>query len=147
MIHVQRAKAQRVYFNQISKEEGDVLVMDFMQNLGLPYLGAEQAGATYYFSPLSVYVFGIVDMKTEKLQAYCYDEGVAKKGGNNVASMLMHYLDDYKFLRRDADNKPQRKKSLKVVMDNCSGQNKVSAVQNDSNDDLPYLTVFSASKE
>jgi hypothetical protein len=79
-IHVKRAKAQREYFNQIAREDGIVLVMDFMQNLGLPYLGAEQAGATYYFSPLTVNVFGVVDMESGHLVAFCYHEGVGAKG-------------------------------------------------------------------
>jgi hypothetical protein len=119
-IHVERAAAQRKYFNEISESaEGDVLVCDFMQNLGIPYLGAEQSGATYYYSPLNVFVFGVVDMRTQRLHAFVYDEGTGKKGGNNVASMIVEYLSIYGMLQNN-------KKKLKIVMDNCSGQNKVS---------------------
>jgi hypothetical protein len=131
-IHVERAKAQREYFNEISRhcadDESDVLVMDFMQNLGVPYLGSEQAGATYYFSPLTVNCFGVVDMKTDKLHVFVYHEGQGKKGSNNVASMIWEYLRMYNKLRRDDEGKPIRRKSLKIVMDNCSGQNKNKVV-------------------
>ena len=41
------------------------------------YFAEEQPGATYYFSPMNVYPFGIVDCSTEpsQLTAYCYYEG------------------------------------------------------------------------
>ena len=129
-LHVKRAEAQRRYFNSISKaidDDSEVLVMDFMQNLGIPYLGSEQSGATYYYSPLTVNVFGVVNMKTDLLHVFCYDEGEGANGGNNVASMVMEYLTIYNMLRHDENNKPVERKSLKIVMDNCSGQNKVKA--------------------
>jgi hypothetical protein len=125
-VHVDRAKAQREYFNKISTEDGDVLVMDYMQNLGLPHLGAEQSGNTYYYSPLNVFGFGIVNMKTKFLHCLVYDEGEGKKGGNNVASMIMFYLEHQKMLEIGDEGKPKTRDSLKIVMDNCSGQNKVS---------------------
>ena len=57
---------------------------DYSQNLDLPHFGSEQPGDTYYFSPLTVNVFGLVDHTTEVLSAYVYNEGEGKKGGNNV---------------------------------------------------------------
>jgi hypothetical protein len=127
-VHVERAEAQRKYFNSITDaggEDTDLIVCDFMQNLGLPYLGSEQSGATYYYSPLNVFVFGIVDMRTKRLHAFVYDEGKGKKGGNNVASMLHDYLRLYGMLDSTS-------KHLKVVMDNCAGQNKVSQLNKTS---------------
>ena len=58
--------------------------MDYAQNLALPSYNSEQSGATYYLTPLSVFCFGIVDQKLDKLTAYIYKESFAKKGGNNV---------------------------------------------------------------
>jgi hypothetical protein len=55
-LHVRQAAAQRKYFidKSLTTTTGhpdgvDVLVGDFMQNMGLPYLGQDQPGATYYF--------------------------------------------------------------------------------------------------
>lgn len=42
----------------------NVLTIDMGQNLGLPNLEAEQCGDTYYFSPLTCYLFGVVDNST-----------------------------------------------------------------------------------
>jgi hypothetical protein len=94
---------------------------DYAQNAELPSYGNEQPGETYYFSPLTVNIFGVVD--TDKadhtLTASCYDEGVGKKGGNNVTSLLMKHLDDnYGFNEADPINE------LNILLDNCPGQKK-----------------------
>ena len=70
------------------------IVMDYSQNAGLPQFGDSQAGPTYYYSPITVNIFGIVDTSIEggRLDAYVYHEGEGAKGGNNVASLLMTYL-------------------------------------------------------
>jgi len=48
------------------------IVGDYAQNLGVPHFGGEQPGDTYYYSPLSVYCFGVVDVcgEQDKLHAY-----------------------------------------------------------------------------
>lgn len=123
LVHVECAKAQRKYFNEISSVPGgNVIACDFMQNLGLPYLGFEQSGATYYYLPLTVFVFGVVNIQTKHLHRFVYNKGKGEKGGNNIASMLYKYLQIYGMLQNDGS------KLLKVVVDNCLGQNKVSAV-------------------
>jgi hypothetical protein len=86
--HVARARAQRELFNRKKQEAKDdrdkprservyCFVADFAQNISLPNFAEEQPGATYYFSPMNVYPFGIVDCSTEPSQliAYCYYEG------------------------------------------------------------------------
>jgi hypothetical protein len=52
-------------------------VCDFAQNMYLPKFAAEHPGATYYYSPLNVYPFGIVDCSTEpsQLTAMMFYEG------------------------------------------------------------------------
>jgi hypothetical protein len=94
---------------------------DYAQNGELPSYGNEQPGETYYFSPLTVNIFGVVDTNQDDhmLTAYCYDEVVGKKGGNNVTSLLMKHLDD-KYSLNDDD--PY--KELNILLDNCLGQNK-----------------------
>ena len=97
------------------------LVADYSQNLGLPHFGGEQPGDTYYYSPLAVYIFGIVDASCspDKLYAYGYTEDIGAKGGNNVASLLMLAMEDFGWLSSGKCGK-----RLSIVMDNCSGQNK-----------------------
>jgi len=95
------------------------LVADFSQNMELPLFGAEQPGETYYYTPLTVNAFGIVDTSTEPehLHFYLYEEFVGRKGGNNVASLLIHHLHQRGLMTRS-------KRKLVVIMDNCAGQNK-----------------------
>jgi len=96
-------------------------VVDYAQNLGLPHFGGEQPGDTYYYSPLAVYCFGVVDTSCtpEVLHCYGYTEDHGTKGGNNVASLIMKALSDFGWI--DAGKCGKR---LSFVMDNCSGQNK-----------------------
>lgn len=134
-LHIKHAKFQRELMRQkIIQAREDrrkgvprsnrvfTFILDYAQNLGLPHYGAEQPGATYYFSPLGVYEFGIVDASGERdhLHAYVYPEGTGNKGGNNVASMLMAELRRQGLL--DKSEGPSGE--LNLVMDNCRGQNK-----------------------
>jgi hypothetical protein len=97
------------------------IVADFAQNLQIPHFGDEQPGDTYYYSPLFVYVFGVVDVSStpDVLFAYGYREDDGAKGGNNVASLLLKSLRDFNFIM---DNRTGSR--LSIIMDNCSGQNK-----------------------
>jgi hypothetical protein len=103
-------------------EAVDTIVGDYCQNLGLPQLGEHQPGETYYFSPLTVNCFGLANVGLDKahLTAYIYHEGEGKKGGNNVASLIMKYLDNEGLILR----RERPRKELNIVMDNCGGQNK-----------------------
>ena len=96
-------------------------IADFAQNMELPFFGASQPGDTYYFSPLKINVFGIVDCSIfgGKLSAHVYDEGIGKKGGNNVTSMLVNEFKRLNIMRENETGK-----ELTVIMDNCAGQNK-----------------------
>eukprot|EP00978_Attheya_sp_CCMP212_P034526 scaffold144943_cov28-Attheya_sp.AAC.1 len=67
----------------------------------MPWFGANQPGETYYYPPLNVYNLGVVDPahsdkpgdgETEpkdRLYSHVYDEGLGKRGGSNVASLIM----------------------------------------------------------
>ena len=87
----------------------------------IPHFGDEQPGDTYYYSPLFVYVFGVVDVSStpDVLFAYGYREDEGSKGGNNVASLLLQSLRDFGFAINGRTGK-----QLSIIMDNCSGQNK-----------------------
>ena len=109
----------------------------------VPNFAAEQPGATYYYSPLNVYPFGVVDASAEPtmLNAFVYNKGesfyvaiiasfiVANascflfigdplKGGNQVASML------WKLLRMKGLLNGITLNEINFVFDNCGGQNK-----------------------
>jgi hypothetical protein len=87
----------------------------------IPNFASEQPGATYYYSPMSTYCFGVVDAAKDHLLAWMYTEDTAKKGGNNVASLLMNHLEDHGIVQQSLA-KPF--KELNFIMDNCGGQNK-----------------------
>jgi hypothetical protein len=95
--------------------------VDFAQNMDVPHFGEEQPADIYYFSPLTVNVFGCTDLtsKPTQMQAYGYTEAEGNKGSNNVASLLMKVLQDFGWLKRGTTGK-----LLSIVMDNCGGQNK-----------------------
>ena len=131
-LHVRQAAIQRQLANKKIQEAIDTadlphsqrtytFIADFSQNMELPFFGESQPGDTYYFPPLKISVFGIVDCSIfgGKLSAHVYDEVVAKKGGNNVASMLIN-----EFKRLNIMREYETGKELTIVMDNCSGQNK-----------------------
>lgn len=139
--HVREAKAQRDFVARMKEEarrcaqqalspaESTFLFyFDFAQNIECPFFGQQQPGQTYYYSPLSLYLFGIVDacQETERLHAYCYHEGDGAKGGNNVVSMINRYLDMEKGMPRSRMTVTGNAwgKHLVLVCDNCSGQNK-----------------------
>ena len=68
---------------QDAKENPTVhtLVVDFGQNMELPFYGEMQPGDTYYYTPLSISNLGIVDTATNTLHVHIYHEGEGKKGG------------------------------------------------------------------
>ena len=130
--HVKAARAQRRLFNQKVDEcrKGLVdgvrirtLVVDYGQNMEMPWFGGIQPGETYYYSPLSVFNLGIVDCYDDTLYAHIYTEGQGKKGGNNVASLIMKTLKYFGWIN-DEEVSPSKDDELNIIFDNCPGQNK-----------------------
>jgi hypothetical protein len=132
--HVEMAQLQRLLYQQKKQEAVATVdlrpservlcyVADYAQNMYIPNFASEQPGATYYYSPLSCYVFGVVDASVDQLTAWIYTEDTAKKGGNNVASLLMQQLEHHGIVER-ATTTGEPFKELNFVMDNCGGQNK-----------------------
>ena len=91
------------------------------QNPGLPNFEGEQPGDTYYFSPLTVLLFGIVDNATEdgieRMDAYVWRENDGERGANNICSCLLKYFKMRGWLKKNYFE-------LSIVADNCGGQNK-----------------------
>jgi len=90
-----------------------VLCFDYAQNVPLPH-DPNTPSAVYFLSLLNVYQFGIVNEKRMIQDHYIYTEGTAGKGSNEVATMVMEYLDRCFIMT----------KNLCLWADNCGGQNK-----------------------
>ena len=104
-------------YRNSNENRHDMLVSDYAQNLDLPHFGEEQPGDSYYFSPLFVNVFGVVNCATDVMNAYTYHEGEGDKGGNNVVSLLWKYLKNMNGWEYGTENVPGKK--LTLVFDNC----------------------------
>eukprot|EP00536_Pseudo-nitzschia_multiseries_P019136 jgi/Psemu1/59156/gm1.59156_g len=133
-LHVKQGADQRqVYSMKIKEAHHDylhtvqhseprcTLVVDYCQNAQLPNLGATQPGNTYYMTPLTIAILGIVDCSLEggSLDAFAYHEGIGGKGGDNVASMIVILLKHKGWMKENEVGG-----ELTVLMDNCGGQNK-----------------------
>jgi hypothetical protein len=83
-----------------------------MQNLSLPKIPVQEM---FYWRQLSVSVFCIHDIKTEKSAIFLYHEEQAHKGPNEVCSFLDYYIKN---------NISSSVDELHLYSDNCGGQNK-----------------------
>lgn len=148
--HVNAARAMRAYVNEMAAKakqdrENNVrhskrqytIVMDYAQNLDLPHFGNEQPSETYYYTPQSIFIFGINDMSLDHLHAYVYPEDRGKKDANAVSSLLLHYLKERGIIMKlSRSGKVIRSYKLTIACDNCAGQNKNNVVLR-----LPLLLV------
>jgi hypothetical protein len=102
-----------------------VLVFYYAQKMPLPHYSCEKPGEIYYFSALTINLFKINDLSRapNKLNVYAYREFTRKKASNNAALLLMQELHDKFWIWKGSPGK-----SLKIVMDNCGGQNKNNVV-------------------
>ena len=72
-------------------------VVNYGQNMELPVYNDEQPGCAYYYSPLSVYILGIVNHAHvydngkigKHMYAHIYNKGEGKKGASNVTSLIV----------------------------------------------------------
>jgi len=137
--HVVQYKAQRDYYNHLAvevrrdyiineknyEERHDMFVFDFTQNFEIPFYGSDQPQNTYYYSPLSINVFGVYDCGKGHMNAFLYPEYESGKGPDDVSSLLMKNLTINDI--EDCEIHGARKQ-LTLVCDNCSGQNKNGTV-------------------
>ncbi|CAH1112277.1 unnamed protein product [Psylliodes chrysocephalus] len=92
-------------------EKIDCISFNFMQNLPLPHIPSDPV---FYSRQLCYPIFGIHNLDTDEASIYAYTEGQAKKGANDVCSMLLHFFNSNNFTTR----------SLVLLSDRCPGQNK-----------------------
>ena len=99
--HVNRARVQRKRFQEHISAARSTLqtiktsVVNYGQNMQLPWFGSNQPGSTYYYTPLNLHNPGIVDIAHNgdgTVYYHMYTESKVQKGGNNVASLIMMTL-------------------------------------------------------
>lgn len=116
-LHLKKAEAfkedKKAYKAKAQMGEILCLSFDFMQNLPLPYI---KTNAVFYARQLWQFVFGIHDLGSEVVTIYSYCEYIAKKGSNEVTSMLLDYLKNI-----SPEGRPSE---LVLISDGCPGQNK-----------------------
>ena len=88
------------------------LCFDFQQNLPAPII---PVGELFYARQLWLYNFCIHDCGSNTGTMYCWDETTAKRGSNEVASCLLHYIQNML---------PAGIETLYLFSDGCGGQNK-----------------------
>ena len=76
---------------------------------------------------MNVFLLGIVDVVNDTLHGHLYHEGQGKKGGNNVASLIMKTLIYLQWIQ-DEKTAADENQELNIVFDNCPGQNKNNMV-------------------
>ena len=90
----------------------EAIAIDFGKNLPTPNITSAEV---YFRRQLSFHIFNVHILSTNASIMYTYDQTIAKKGSDDVASMLYHCFNTYL--------DPAVKK-LSVFADSCGGQNK-----------------------
>lgn len=115
-IHLRKAAAfydlKKSWTAKAKDGQAMVVCFDFMQNLPLPHIRDNLA---FRCRQLWYYVFGIHNLADNRASMYVYTEDIAKKGQNEVTSMLFDY-----FARVLDITSP----NLVIFSDGCPGQNK-----------------------
>lgn len=117
MVHERRAKK---FYNALrsaadeckQREDLGALAFDYMQNLQLPVIPVQDL---FYLTQLTVSVFCVHDLTTDKAYYYVYTETTAAKSPNEVCSFLLDFIKNYV---------PKTVTELRLFADNCPGQNK-----------------------
>lgn len=116
IVHLRRAK--KFYQKQkdvlaLCKDRDDVgaIVFDYMQNLPLPKIPVQEM---FYLRKLWLYIFCVHDLKSNSADFYTYHEGEAKRGPDDVCSLLWKTIQ----------NMNPAIKELHVFSDACGGQNR-----------------------
>lgn len=90
----------------------EAIAMDYQKNLPLPNISTNDV---YYKRQLSFYLFNIHVLASGEALFYTYTETAAKKGSDEVASILFHYI---------LNELNPEVQELVIFCDSCCGQNK-----------------------
>lgn len=104
---------KRKYRKQSQKEaKMEAIVMDYQKNLPTPNITTSDV---YYRRQLNFISFNIHVLSDSTSVFYTYDESVARKGADDVCSMLNHFL---------LNLLDPQVRDLIIFCDSCAGQNK-----------------------
>lgn len=95
-----------------SGSEYGAICVDFMKNLPCPNISTNDV---YYRRQLSLFMFNVHSLSNADAIFYVYDETIAKKGADDVCSMLHHFF--YNIFDMNT-------KRLTIFLDSSAGQNK-----------------------
>lgn len=116
-VHLNRAdafyKRKRAAKAVAERNEKQVSIcMDFQKNLSTPNITTNDV---YYKRQLTCISFNIHELAGGRSHFYVYDETTAKKGSDDVCSMLNHFITNYV---------EEMVETLEIFCDSCAGQNK-----------------------
>jgi len=115
-LHLRKAeqfyKVKRIYRKKsIKTDTFEAISIDYQKNLPTPHITTNDA---FYRRQLNFITFNVHILSSGKSIFYTYDESVAKKGADDVCSMLHNFI--YKIL-------PVQVCQLIIFCDSCAGQN------------------------
>lgn len=117
-LHTNKTKAfynRKQKSRKLAQKDQSVLsiAMDFQKNVSLPNISTNDV---YYKRQLSMFSFNVHTLSNNNATFYCYPEVNGKKGPEEVASFLFHYLNNFV----DTD----WVKTVHIFCDSAGGQNK-----------------------
>lgn len=115
-VHKRRAKLfytkmQECLLKAKENDDTEVLCFDFKQNIPCPHMCTSDV---FYKRQLWLYCMSIYSGKKSKSIMYTWTENTAKRGCNEVLSVLHHYINTFL---------PSSVKKLYIFTDGCRGQN------------------------
>ena len=123
LLNEHKAKADMAYLHlknarnkKIWKEQNFIVIcIDLQKTHTIPHTNV---GPHYYYRKLNVFNFCIIEMQTGIPYFYTWTEADGGKGSSEIYSCL------FKWIKEHVLNKPNRAMRLRIIADNCGGQNK-----------------------
>lgn len=116
-LHLKRSerfyKLKESYRKRCMKSKSmEAITMDYQKNLPTPNITTNDV---YYKRQLNFISFNIHVLSSSQAVFYTYDESIARKGADDVCSMMYHFF---------CHILPMEVRELAIFCDSCSGQNK-----------------------
>ena len=96
-------------------DEWTTICIDLQQTHNIP---KSPVGPHYYMRKLNVYNFSVHELQTKEPHFYVWPEYTGSKGAAEIYSCIYKYLQEHVF------SKEKYPRKLRIMADNCGGQNK-----------------------
>lgn len=116
-LHIKNKNTARNWMNEdkrLAKNNSSMCATTFDLEKVLTMPRSESA-TMYYKRKISLYNFTIYDLATQEGSCFVWDETIAKRGANEIASCVWYYINKQIIIE---------KKSFHFYSDNCGGQNR-----------------------